>query len=54
MFRLLLFAIITSNLFGFSFSGTVVDSETSQPLENVNISVLVQILGQLLMIKENF
>ena len=45
MFRLLLFVIIISNLFGFSFSGTVFDSETSQPLENVNISVIGTDLG---------
>ena len=45
MFRLLLFAIMTSNLFGFSFSGTVTDPETSQPLENVNITVTGTDLG---------
>ena len=40
MFHLLLFTVIVSNLLGFSLSGTVLDSDTNEPLDNVNISII--------------
>ena len=40
MFHLLLFTVIVSNLLGFSLSGTVLDIDTNEPLDNVNISII--------------
>ena len=40
MFYLLLLAVISSNLLGLSVSGTVLDSDTNEPLGNVNISII--------------
>ena len=40
MFYLFLLAVISSNLLGLSVSGTVLDSDTNEPLGNVNISII--------------
>ena len=39
MFHLLLFTVIVSNLLGFSLSGIVLDSDTNEPIDNVNIYI---------------
>jgi len=46
MYHLLFLIILASSLNGYSLSGGVFDSETNEPLENVNITIIGSELGE--------